>query len=109
MLQSASPNRWVGPALTSKTRSFCIAWVRGGNLLNGKRLQGSDREADDCFVYHKICLLSIAVCFKCDVWLSSLDEAVETTQETFGDEGLESPLGGAVVSVLTATGDKNGD
>lgn len=83
---SVVDRRSIGPRLTSKTCSFSNASVRGRWLAwqpnvctdRGGRLTVS--------LYHERRLSFIAVCFRADVWLSSLDDAVAPTWYPLGDE-----------------------
>lgn len=66
-------------------------------------------EVEDRLFYHERRLPPIAVRFKYDFLLSSLDEAVTATREAFGYECLNPPPGGVVLSAPTAAGDHEGD
>lgn len=67
------------------------------------------REVDGLVLYHEHRLQSIAVCFKSDVQLGTLDDAVTGTPDTFGDERPEPSPGSVVESVPTVSGDEKGD
>lgn len=67
------------------------------------------REVEGRFDYHERRLPSIAVRFRSDVRLSSLDDAVETTGEVFGDEYLDCSPDFFVVSIPKVPGDDKGN
>lgn len=61
------------------------------------------------FLYHDLCLPSIAVRFVANALLNSLDDTVAATQEALSDEHANPSHGSVVVSALTVTGDDKGD
>lgn len=77
--------------------------------MSDKGVHEHKREAERRLDYHERCLPSISVCFKSDVQLSSLDDTVAATQESFGDERPEPFPDGIVLSVPTSADDGEGD
>lgn len=69
--------------------------------LANKHVRKRNRELDRQFIYHKHCLSAIAVLFKADGRLSSLDDALAATRERLGDERPDLTPIGLVVSVST--------
>lgn len=53
--------------------------------MEDKRVGKPKREVHDQFEYHERRLPTIAVCYKSDVLLRIIDEAVAATRELFGD------------------------
>lgn len=75
-----------------------------------KLVHNCEREIDRQFLYVDRRLLTIAVLFyKCDVRISSLDDAVPANGKALCDELPDHSPGGVVISNLAATGDYDGD
>lgn len=64
---------------------------------------------DNRLVYHDRLLPFIAVHFKSDPRLCSLDDAVTATEEVFGDERSDPSPGAVVVSVRSVACDNESD
>lgn len=65
--------------------------------LTDNRVHKRKREVDGRLVHHKPRLPSFTVRLKFDVWLSSLDDAVRATRESFGNERSDPSRGDVVV------------
>lgn len=80
-----------------------------GTGLADKRMHQRRWKLDGRFVYHERLLPTPEVCFNSDTWLRSLNDAITATRKAFGD-GRPGPSPGVfAVSIMTATGDDQGD
>lgn len=77
--------------------------------LADKGVHERKREVDGQFVYHQSWLLEIAVRFRADVRLISVDNAIVSKWEALGDEQPDSSPGGVIVSVPPAARDDEDD
>lgn len=89
---------------------FLYSWSKGELIgLAGRRVHDQKREGYVLFEYNKCQLLFIAVCFKADIRLSSLDHAIAGTQQVFGGKLTYPSSDGVAVSGQTAASDGGGD
>lgn len=108
MSRFVAGTRSIGSALTSKIHSFSIDRVQGrGSAWPTNVYSNVSRRLTVNSSFERQ-LLSIAVRFKADVRLRSLDDNVAATREAFGDERLDRSPGAVLVSVLTVTGSDEG-
>lgn len=77
--------------------------------LENKGVYKCKQEGHCRFVYHERQFPSIAVRFKSDICLSSIDDAVTAIWEGFGDNLPHHSPGGAVISDMKIEGDKEAD
>lgn len=94
--------------LTWKTRSFAFNVIQKVDLLVNKPVHDCNQEVDWKFVYHERQYPSIKACFKSVVWLRRSFDALAGTRESVADKCLNPSPSGAVLSVPTVAGDKNG-
>lgn len=106
-------HRWQGGVWTRvdfDDRCYLYGSCREEALwLAYKLVQECKRDVNGEFLYHELRSSSIAVRFKANVRLSSLDYAVAATQKVLGSEHPNPSPAGAVLSVLMVTHDHKAD